>query len=140
MPSIQKLAFHLLHVHILVTHYCGNTFREAFTRCSAYQDVLCRIYYVERVVASFAHQIKYEYYGGNRSVSIEVISLEKFIKTDQGTLSSSLHSRTFNSMFHSFMYDNIKQDADTTDVNRKLIIELLKDSFFKSHYYMVEYR
>ena len=75
IPSIQKLTFQLLHVHILVTHYYGNTFREAFTRCSAYQDVLFRIYYVDRLVASFAHQIKYEYYDDNRSMSIEEISL-----------------------------------------------------------------
>ena len=40
--------------------------------------MLCRRDYAERVVASFTHQIQSEYYGGNISVSIEGIALEKF--------------------------------------------------------------
>ena len=70
IPEIQKLAFHLPCVCILGNNNCGNTCREAFKCCSAKQDVLCRHGYVERVVASFAHQIQYEYYGGNIYVSI----------------------------------------------------------------------
>ena len=50
----------------------------AFKRRELFQDVLCRRYYDERVVASFANQIKSEYYGVNRYVSIEVIALEHF--------------------------------------------------------------
>ena len=42
IPAIQKLAFRLPHVHILGTNHCGNTRREAFKRCSYFQDVLCR--------------------------------------------------------------------------------------------------
>ena len=40
--------------------------------------MLCRRDYAEKVVASFAHQIQSEYYGSNRSVSIEGIVLEQF--------------------------------------------------------------
>ena len=52
--------------------------RKAFKRHELFQDLLCRRYYNERVVARFAHQIQSEYYGGNRSVSIEGIALEHF--------------------------------------------------------------
>ena len=57
IPSIQKLAFHLPHVCILVTNHCGAMQRTAFKRRELFQDVLCRRDYAERVVASFAHQI-----------------------------------------------------------------------------------
>ena len=40
------------------------------------QDVLCLHDYSERLVTSFEHQIKSEYYCGNHSVSIEGIALE----------------------------------------------------------------
>ena len=50
--------------------------RTAFKRRELFQDVLCRRDYAERLVASFANQIQSEYYGGNRSVSIEGIALE----------------------------------------------------------------
>ena len=52
--------------------------RTDFKRRELFHDVLCRRYYAERVVASFANQIQSEYYGGNRSMSIEGISLEHF--------------------------------------------------------------
>ena len=52
--------------------------RTAFKQRKLSEDVLCRHDYAERVVASFANNIQSEYYGGNRSVSIEVIALEYF--------------------------------------------------------------
>ena len=79
---IQKLAFHIPHVFIIEKNHCGNMCQEAFTSCSDFQDVLCRCDYAERVVASFAHQIRSEYYGGNISVSIEGVSLEQFSAKD----------------------------------------------------------
>ena len=42
-------------------------------------------YSEEYIVASFAHQIQFEYYVGNRSVYIEDILLEHFSVTVQGT-------------------------------------------------------
>ena len=50
----------------------------AFKRRESFKDVLCRRYYAERVVASFANKIQSEYYSGNISVSIEGIALEHF--------------------------------------------------------------
>ena len=47
--------------------------RKSFKRRELFQDVLCRRDYFERVVVSFANQIKSEYYGGNIYVSIEGI-------------------------------------------------------------------
>ena len=70
IPAIQKLAFHIPHVHIIGTNHCGVMRRTAFKRRELFQDVLCRRDYYERVVASFSRHIKSEYYGGNRSVSI----------------------------------------------------------------------
>ena len=62
----------------LGNNHCGKTRREAFKRRRANQYVLCRREYYERLVASFAHQIKSEYYSGNRSVSNEGIILKNF--------------------------------------------------------------
>ena len=54
-----------------------------------FQDVLCRRDYAERVVAIFANQIQYEYYGGNRYVSIEGIELEHLSAAPQTDINSS---------------------------------------------------
>ena len=78
IPAIQKLAFHLPHVPILGTNHCDAMRHTDFKWRELFQDVLCHRDYDERVVASFAHQIKSEYYGGNISVSIEVIVLGNF--------------------------------------------------------------
>ena len=79
IPAIHKLAFHLPHVLILGTNHCGKLRRKAFKRRELFQDVQCRRDYAEMLVASFANQIKSEYYGGNISVYIEGIALEHFI-------------------------------------------------------------
>ena len=60
IPSIQKLTFHLPHVHILGTNHCDAMQRTAYKRRELFQDVLCRHDYTERVVAIFAHQIQSE--------------------------------------------------------------------------------
>ena len=78
IPAIHKLVFHLPHVRILGTTHCGTMRCTAFKACELFQDVLCCCEYAERLVASFAHKIQSEYYGGNRSVSIEGIALKKF--------------------------------------------------------------
>ena len=63
IPAIQKLAFHLPHVHILGTNQCGAMRHTAFKQHELFHDVLCHSDYAERVVASFARQMKSEYYG-----------------------------------------------------------------------------
>ena len=78
IPELKKLAFYLPQVQIIGTNHCGNICREAFKRCRSNQYVLCCRDYSERDVLSFAYQIQYEYYGGNKYVSIEGISLEHF--------------------------------------------------------------
>ena len=83
IPAMQKLVFHLPLVRILGTHYFGKTLREEFNNYSDFQDVLCHFDYAEGIVSRFSHQIKYEYYGGNRYVSIEGAALEHFSATDQ---------------------------------------------------------
>ena len=84
IPAIQRLDFNLPHVIILGTHHCGTIRRTAFKHCVLFQDVMCCRDYSDRVVASFAHQIKSEYYGVNRSVSIECIVLEYFSEFTKG--------------------------------------------------------
>ena len=78
ISAIQKLAFHLPHVRILGTHQRGKKGRKAFKHRGNLHYDLCKRDYAERVVSSFANQIQSEYYCGNMSVSIEVISLEHF--------------------------------------------------------------
>ena len=90
------------HVRILGTNHCGELQRTSFKRRELSQDVLCRRYYAERVVASFANQIQSEYYGGNRYVSIEGIALENFSAAPQADINSSTLSRPQNAVFQYF--------------------------------------
>ena len=101
-PAIHKLAFHLPHVRILGTDHCGELRRTAFKRRELFQDVLCRRDYAERVVVSFSNQIKSDYYGGNRSVSIEGIALEHFSAVPQTDIKSTKIQRPRHAVFHSF--------------------------------------
>ena len=65
----------------------------SFKQCELFQDVLCCRDYYERVITSFANKIQSEYYGGNRSVSIEVITLEHFSSLPKTDNSSTTPSR-----------------------------------------------
>ena len=64
--------------------------------------MLCRRDYSERVVASFSHQIKSEYYGGNRYVSIEDIALEHFSALQQTEIKESTELCPRHAVFYSF--------------------------------------
>ena len=101
--------------------------RTAFKRRELFQDVLCCCDYAERVVASFTNQIQSEYHGGNRSVSIEGITLEHFSAATQADINSSTLSRPWHAVFHSFLSDNSKQDAATTTTHSKRLISLLNN-------------
>ena len=127
ITAIQKHALNLTQILIIATHHCGNTRQEALNCCSSYQDVLCSWDDSDFVVASFAHQIKSEYHGGNRSVSIECIALENFSTTYQETSFPYLLSCKHHAVFHYYILDDIKQDAATTAAHSKNIIELLKN-------------
>ena len=122
ITAIQKLAFHLPHVRILGTNHCGELRRTAFKRRELFQDVLCRRDYDERVVASFDNEIQSEYYGGNRSVSIEGIALEHLSAAPQADINSSLLSLPRHAVFHYFLSDDSKQDAATTTAHSKRLI------------------
>ena len=89
ITAIQKLAFHLPHVRILGRNNCGEMRRTAFKRHELFKDVLCRRDYAERLVARFANQIKSEYYGVNRYVSIEGITLKHFSAAPKAYIMSS---------------------------------------------------
>ena len=120
--EIQKLVFHLLHVSILITHHCGKEWRESFKLRVNLHDVLCCIYYAERIVSSFSHQIQSEYYGGSRSVSIEGIDLEHFSASHHlSPLLASYHV-SYQAVFHYFLSYYIKQDSTSTDEHIKHII------------------
>ena len=105
IPAIQRLVFHLPHVRILGTNKCGEMRRIAFKRRELFQDVLRRRDYADRVVASFANQIKSKYYGGNRYVSIEGIVLEHFSAVPQKDINSTTPSCQCHAVFHSFLSD-----------------------------------
>ena len=53
--SNTKISVHLLPVHILGTHHCGNTQREAFKLHRTYQYFLFRCDYAEIVADKFSH-------------------------------------------------------------------------------------
>ena len=99
----------------------------AFKQRELFQDVLCRRDYAERAVASFANQIQLEYYGGNRSVSIEGIALEIFSAVPKTDINSTTLSRQRYAVFHSFFSDDSIKDDDTTTAHIKRLILLLKD-------------
>ena len=100
IPLIQKLAFHLPHVQIIGTNNCGKTHCEAFKRRRAKKEMFCCRDYADRVIASFAHQIQSEYYGGNRSVSIEGITLENFSAPAHKETEVTLQARTHHAVLH----------------------------------------
>ena len=86
----------------------------------------CRRDYSDRLVASFSHQIQSEYYGGNISVYIEVISLEYFSKLPQIEIKSSTKSSPRHAVFRSFLSDDSKQYSSTKNAHIKFLIELFK--------------
>ena len=102
IPAIHKLDFHIPHVRILGTNHCGEMRCTAFKRHELFQYVLFSRDYAERVVASFPHQIKSYYYGGNISVSIDVIELEHFSELKQTEINSSTKPCTQHAVFHFF--------------------------------------
>ena len=89
--------------------------------------MLCRRDYAERVVGSFDNQIQSEYYGGNRSVSIECIVLEHFSALPHTEINSSTEPCPRHAVFHYFLSDDSKQDAATTTTRIKRLVELLKE-------------
>ena len=102
IPKIQKLVFHIPHVQILGTNHCDKSCWTAFKLRESFQDALCCRDYAERLVASFPHQIQSEYYGGNISVSIEVIALEHFSELFKTGINASTKSCPRHAVFHTF--------------------------------------
>ena len=129
IPAIQKLEFHIPHVHILGTNHCGEFCQTTFKRRKWFQDVLRRRDYAESLVASFTHQIKSEYYSGNRSVSIEGIILEYFSEFTQIEINSPAKPYPRHTVFHIFLSDDSKQYAATTTSHSNHLIELLKKKY-----------
>ena len=58
IPAIQKLAFHIPHVHIIGTYHCGEMRRTALKQRELFQDVIFRRDYANRLVAIFDNQIQ----------------------------------------------------------------------------------
>ena len=98
-----------------------------FKRSELFQYVICHSDYSERAVARFSHQIQSEYYGGNRSVSIDRIALEYFSALPKADINSTTQSFQLHAAFHSFSYYGIKQYAATTTVHSNRFIALLKE-------------
>ena len=117
IPAIYKLNFNIPHLQILSTNHCGESRRTAFKLHKSFQDMLRRSDYAERLVVSFSHQIKYEYYGGNRYVSIEGITLENFNSLPQTEINSPPKTFPRHAVFHSFLSDDRKQGSATTTVH-----------------------
>ena len=121
------MAFHIPLVQILGKNHCGDSRQTAFKSRESFQDVLFRCYYAEKVVASFSHQIQSQYYGGNRSVSIEGVALGHFSAFLQTEINLSTKAFQRHAVFRSFLSDDIKQDSATTTAHIKSLIKLLKE-------------
>ena len=102
IPEIQKLDFHIPHIQIIGTNHCGDSRITVYKRRKSFQIVLCCRDYADKVFVCFAYQIQSEYYGGNRSVSIEVISMENFSALPQTEINSSAKPCPRHTVFHSF--------------------------------------
>ena len=89
--------------------------------------MLCCCDYSEGVLDSFAHQIQSEYFGVNRSVSIEGISLEHFSALPKLGINASIKSYPRHEVFHSFFSDDSKKYSATTTAHRKCLIKMLKE-------------
>ena len=55
IPEIQKFAFHITNIQILVKNHCGDSCRTAFKHREQFQDVLCRRDHAEMLVSIFFH-------------------------------------------------------------------------------------
>ena len=71
-------------------------------------DGLCHRDYFEKLAASFYHQIQSEYCSGNRSVSIEVISLEHLSVLPETDINSSTKSFPHYSVYPFFLSNDRK--------------------------------
>ena len=60
-------------------------------------------------------------------MSIEGIVLEHFSEFTKTDINSTTPSRQLHAVFHYFLSENSKQDADTTNAHRKRLISLLKE-------------
>ena len=87
---------------------------------------MCFCDYSERMVASFAHQIQSEYYGGNMYVSIEVIPLEHFREPKNTETEGTPQAHTSNVVFHSLLSDDRKKGSSKNIAHKNCIVELLK--------------
>ena len=114
-------------MRILGINHCGEMRCTAFTRRELSQDVLCRRDYAERLIASFSNQIQSEYYGGNISVSIEVIALEHSSALPSADINSTTLSHQSHAAFQYFLSDDSKHDAATNTAHSMHLISLLKE-------------
>ena len=60
-------------------------------------------------------------------MSIEVIELENFSALSKADINSTTPSRQRHAVFHSFLYDDRKQDAVTTTAHIDRLISLIKE-------------
>ena len=67
---------------------------------------------------------------------IEGISLEIFSSVPKNDINLTTPSRQRHAVFHSFLSDEIKQDAATTSAQRKYLISLLKDKNYQPNHWV----
>ena len=75
----------MTHVRIIGAPHLGKERHEAFKRRRKQRDFLLWNDYADKIVSSFAHQIKSEHYCGNRYLFIEGISLDNLCASNQSS-------------------------------------------------------
>ena len=127
IPEIRKLVLHNSRVQILGTSHCGESRQTVFKHHESFQDVICWRDYDDMVVSSFSNQIQSEYYGENRSMSIEVIALGHFSTLPNSVINASTKSCPHHAVVHSFLSGDSIQNSATTTSHSKNLIQLSKE-------------
>ena len=116
----------MTHVRILGTQHCVKDLHEALKKIRKYHYVLCRRDYDEIIVSIFEQQIQSEYYGGNRSASIEDVALDHFSASTKSNPAVSDKEVSSQAVSHSFWSDDSKQYSTTTGAHSKNLLRLLQ--------------
>ena len=121
------------HVSILGKHHCAALRKQAFEqRAKEFSDIFSRRDYSERFVLKPGIEIQSQHFGGNRTLSIEGVSVEFYQQGHDQSYpqgkkgdDDDISNEGFVSEFFSHLSDDSRQDAATTNAHMmQLIISL----------------
>ena len=78
IPTIDRLVFHLAHVHILGKNECISTIKEATRSHQKYRYIKLGKYYPKKYSDSTSLQIQSQHWGDEHQLSLEGVDLDHF--------------------------------------------------------------